>query len=42
MKKKISIEWLTEPESHDYPAAASYLSLIYSEERVHELIDSLQ
>jgi hypothetical protein len=30
-KKKIKIQWLKEPEEHDYPAAQSYLSLIYDE-----------
>jgi len=30
-KKKIKIKWLLEPEEHDYPAAQSYLSLIYDE-----------
>lgn len=30
-KKKIKIKWLKEPEKHAYPAAQSYLSLIYDE-----------
>ncbi len=30
-KKKIKIKWLSESEGHDYPAAKSYLSLIYDE-----------
>jgi hypothetical protein len=30
-KKKYKIKWLDEPEEHDYPAAQSYLSLIYDE-----------
>ncbi|HUI25721.1 MAG TPA: hypothetical protein VL403_06510 [Candidatus Kryptonia bacterium] len=29
MAKNGSIKWLSEPEDHDYPAALSYLSLIY-------------
>ena len=33
-KKKVDIHWLNEPEDHDYPAAASYLSLIYDEDFV--------
>ena len=31
MSKKIEINWLKEPEDHDYPAAVCYLSLIYDE-----------
>jgi hypothetical protein len=31
MGKNAQIEWLAESEDHDYPAAESYLSLIYSE-----------
>ena len=31
MLKKVKIKWLSEPEDHDYPAALSYLSLIYDE-----------
>ncbi len=27
-----TIKWLKEPEDHDYPAAKSYLSLLYTEE----------
>ena len=30
MSKKIEIKWLSEPEDHDYPAARSYLSLLYN------------
>jgi len=29
------IKWLDEPEEHDYPAAESYLSLIYESHVVH-------
>lgn len=29
--KKQRIKWLTKPEDHDYPAATSYLSLIFNE-----------
>ena len=28
-KKEIRLRWLSEPEEQDYPAAQSYLSLIY-------------
>ena len=36
------IKWLDLPEDHDYPAAASYLSLIYESKVVEALIDKLQ
>jgi len=29
MSNKTEIKWLAEPEEHDYPAAESYLNLIY-------------
>ena len=29
MSKKVEIKWLSEPEEQDYPAALSYLSLLY-------------
>jgi disulfide oxidoreductase YuzD len=29
--RQANIQWLDEPEDHDYPAALSYLSLIYDE-----------
>ena len=31
-KKKKKRRWLKEPEDHDYPAAQSYLTLLYDEE----------
>jgi hypothetical protein len=31
-KKKKKKRWLKEPEDHDYPAAESYLTLLYDEE----------
>lgn len=31
MSKNVRIKWLSEPEKQDYPAALSYLSLIYRE-----------
>ena len=30
-KKKVEIRWLAEPEEHDYPAARSFLNLIYTD-----------
>ena len=32
MSKKSKNRWLKEPEKHDYPAAESYLTLLYDEE----------
>jgi len=32
MSKKSKNKWLKEPEKHDYPAAESYLTLLYDEE----------
>lgn len=31
MVDAVRIKWLSEPEEHDYPAAKSYLSLIFDE-----------
>lgn len=31
MAKPIEIRWLAEPEDHDYPAALSYLCLMYDD-----------
>ena len=32
------IKWFPDVEEHDYPAAESYLSLLYAEEKVSEMI----
>ena len=38
-KSKIKeIKWVPEEEEHDYPAAEFYLRIIYSEDRVAEMI----
>jgi disulfide oxidoreductase YuzD len=42
MSKSAKIEWLSEPEAHDYPAAASYLNLIYDTRTVAGLVKSLE
>ncbi len=42
MKQKQEIKWLAQPEPQDYPAAASYLTLIYEEKRVRSLISELK
>lgn len=42
MPKKIEINWLSEPEAHNYPAALSYLSLIYDEQTAIGYVDNLK
>ena len=34
--------WLDEPEEHDYPAAASYLQLVYGSKKVAKIVTALQ
>jgi hypothetical protein len=36
------ISWLKKPQSHDYPAAASYLTLFYDERTVAKLVKRLR
>jgi len=38
----IDIKWLPDVEEHDYPAAESYLNLIYPDDRVTEIIAKLR
>ena len=42
MAKQIEIRWLEEPEEHDYPAAQSYLSLIFDEKTAAGLVTKLR
>lgn len=42
MAKKALIQWLKKPETHDYPAAATYLSLLYPATVVKKLVANLQ
>jgi hypothetical protein len=42
MSKKMKIAWLAEPEAHDYPSAASYLSLLRDAKVVAALVKELQ
>ena len=42
MASAIEIKWLAEPEDHDYPAAASYLSLLYDEAAAAKLVERLR
>ncbi len=41
-KDNIEIKWLNEPEEHDYPAAVSYLSLIYAESTANSCVEKLK
>lgn len=36
------INWLADPEDHNYPAAASYLGLLYSDEHVADIVARLK
>jgi disulfide oxidoreductase YuzD len=36
------IKWLLDVEEHDYPAAESYLSLLFDEEMVKDMIEALR
>jgi len=40
--KSDEIQWLPEPEAHNYPAAESYLSLLYGPDDVTELVAKLR
>ena len=40
--KKQKVKWLDNPEDHDYPAAISYLSLIFTEVEATRISSSLK
>ena len=42
MPNETQIKWLTAPEEHDYPAASSYLSLLFEETEVAKYVDHLK
>jgi len=42
MSKAVEIKWLSEPEEHDYPAALSYLSLLYDEQTATTYVGKLK
>jgi len=42
MKPKQQILWLNLPENHNYPAALSYLSLIYDEKLAIKYVEDLK
>ena len=37
-----TVKWMSDVEDHDYPAAQSYLGLLYSNARVAEIIKGLR
>ena len=42
MSNKVEIKWLSQPEEHDYPAALSYFSLIYDEQKATTYVNKLK
>lgn len=42
MKSEVEISWLPSPEDHNYPAALSYLGLLYSDEAAKKFVADLQ
>jgi hypothetical protein len=42
MAKKVEILWLGEPEEHNYPAAQSYLRLLFDEPTADALVSKLR
>jgi hypothetical protein len=40
--KNNTIQWLKEPEEHDYPAALSFLSLTYDESTAAQFVEKLR
>ena len=42
MNKSVTIIWLDEPQAHDYPAARSYLELVYDEAVAEGHVQRLQ
>ncbi|MEI6692161.1 MAG: hypothetical protein WCL43_05525 [Chlorobium sp.] len=41
-KKNVAVKWLSEPEDHDYPAAKSFLSLIFEEAVAKAIVKKLK
>src|SRR5215831_14173467 len=41
MSEKVQIQWFAEPEDHDYPAALSYLSLVFEEKAASAYVEKL-
>ena len=40
--KEEGIHWLAKPEEHNYPAALSYLGLIYDDKKATDIVKKLQ
>ena len=41
-KNVTDIKWLAEPEEHDYPAALSYLRLLYEDNLANALVEKIR
>jgi hypothetical protein len=41
-KEKTGIKWLSEPQEHDYPAAQSYLSLLFEDTVAKAWVEKLR
>jgi hypothetical protein len=42
VSEKTDIRWLDQPEDHDYPAAQSYLALVYDEKTATGYVEKLK
>lgn len=42
MSKQIEIKWLPEPDAKNYPAAESYLGLLYDNKTVKDIVSNLK
>jgi hypothetical protein len=42
MSDKIEIDWLDEPEEHNYPAALAYLSLVFDDKKAKIFVNKLK
>ena len=42
MSKQTKVTWLEQPEDHDYPAALSFLSLIYPDKAAQQFASDLK
>ncbi len=42
MSAQFSIKWLDEPDKHDYPAAGSYLNLLYPDKTARAFVKKLK
>jgi hypothetical protein len=42
MSRPVKIGWLPAPDKHDYPAAQSYLNLIYNDKQIRGFVAALK